>query len=481
MQRDYKLFINNEFVDSSTAERFPTFNPYTGEVWASIPQASAADVDAAVQAATTAFNKGWRSTTGLQRAKLINRLADLLEKGAEEMGVLESTDNGKIIRETHKQVLSAARVYRFYAGYADKIFGRVIPLDRSELFDYATAEPLGVVALITPWNSPTSLLAAKLAPALAAGNCVVIKPSEHASATTLEFCKLVVDAGFPAGVINVVTGDERTGKALMSHQFGRVSFTGSTQVGRIIAEAAGRTLSPVTLELGGKSPNMIFADANLDKAVAGAVGGIFSATGQTCVAGSRLLVQRPVYDEVVDRIAARAKKIKLGDPLDHSSDMGTAANEPQFKRILDMIESGNREGARLVTGGGPARGENLAKGLFIQPTVFADVHNEMTIAREEIFGPVLSIIPFEAEDEAVEIANETNYGLAAGIWTRDISRALRVSRAAHAGKVWVNMYRAHAVQVPSGGFKDSGFGREGGEQALSEFYAWKNVMVDLSD
>lgn len=480
MQREYKLFIDNEFVGASTGEAFPTYNPYTGEPWATIPQASEADVDAAVRAATEAFDKKWRFTTGLQRAKLINRLADLLEKTAENMGILESTDNGKIIRETHKQVLSAARVYRFYAGYADKIFGQVIPLDRGELFDYAIAEPLGVVALITPWNSPTSLLAAKLAPALAAGNCVVIKPSEHASATTLEFCKLVIEAGFPAGVINVVTGDERTGKALMAHQFGRVSFTGSTQVGRIIAAAAGRTLSPVTLELGGKSPNIIFDDANLDKAIPGAVGGIFSATGQTCVAGSRLLVQRPVYEEVVQRIAERANKIKLGDPLDHSSDMGTAANEPQFKRIIDMIDSGSREGARLVAGGGPATGEDLAKGLFIQPTVFADVRNDMTIAREEIFGPVLSIIPFDTEEEGVAIANETNYGLAAGIWTRDISRAFRVTRAAQAGKVWVNMYRAHAVQVPSGGIKDSGFGREGGEQGLSEFYAWKNVMIDIT-
>jgi aldehyde dehydrogenase (NAD+) len=341
---------------------------------------------------------------------------------------------------------------------------------------------LGVVLLITAWNSPISLLGNKLAPALAAGNCVVIKPSEHASASTLEFCKLVEKAGFPPGVINVVTGDARTGQALTNTGgVGRISFTGSAAVGREVAAAAGRNLVPVTLELGGKSPNIIFADADLNKAVVGALAGIFGATGQTCIAGSRLLVQCPVYEEVISRLAARAEKIVLGDPLDPATEMGTAANEPQFKRILDFIASARSEGARLVTGGEAATAGALAGGYFVKPTVFADVNNNMRIAQEEIFGPVLSVIPFATEEEAVTIGNGTRYGLAAGVWTRDVARVLRMTRALRAGVVWVNTYRAVAAQAPFGGFKDSGFGRERGEQGLAEFTTTKNVMIDFSE
>ncbi|HEX2889464.1 aldehyde dehydrogenase family protein, partial [Vineibacter terrae] len=367
-------------------------------------------------------------------------------------------------------------------GYADKIWGNVIPLDQPDIMDFAVREPYGVVGIITAWNSPIALLANKLPAALAAGNCVVIKPSEHASATTLEFGKLVEQAGFPPGVVNIVTGDARVGRALVAGGgLDKVSFTGSPNAGREIAATAGRNLTPVTLELGGKSPNIVFADADMDKAVVGALAGIFAATGQTCIAGSRLLVQRPVYDQMVARLAERAQKIVMGDPRNPATEMGTAANEPQFRRILDYIDIARKEGARLVTGGGPARDGDLAKGLFIQPTIFADVDNTMRVAQEEIFGPVLSVIPFDEEAQAVAIGNASPYGLACGVWTRDVSRALRMIRAMRTGVVWVNTYRMVAAQAPFGGVKHSGFGRERGEQGLLEFTTSKNVMIDFSD
>jgi aldehyde dehydrogenase (NAD+) len=327
-----------------------------------------------------------------------------------------------------------------------------------------------------------ALLANKLAPALAAGNCVVIKPSEHASVTTLEFANFIKEAGFPKGVVNIVTGDYRTGQALLANgRIDRISFTGSPGVGRQIASEAGKALIPVTLELGGKSPNIIFEDADLDKAVIGALAGIFAATGQTCIAGSRLLVQRKVHDAVAARLAERAKKIKLGNPLDRTTEMGTAANEPQFNRIMQSIENARKEGATLSIGGKAAVGENLSKGFFVEPTIFTNVHNKMALAQEEVFGPVLAIIPFDTEDEAIAIGNDTKYGLASGIWTTNLSRALRVSRAINAGTVWVNTYRASAVMAPFGGFKDSGFGKERGVLALEEFLRTKNVMIDFAE
>jgi aldehyde dehydrogenase (NAD+) len=481
MAEKYQLFIGGAWRDGSGGETLPAINPFNQEAWASIPVATEADVEAAVAAARQAYETTWRRSTGLERATLIHRLADLLEQNADRMALLETTDNGKVIRETRSQMVYGARLYRFFAGYADKVFGAVIPLDQRGVMDLALREPYGVVALITAWNSPITLLANKLAAALAAGNCVVIKPSEHASASTLEFCRLAEQAGFPPGVINVVTGEAAVGKALVgSPGVDKVSFTGSPAVGREIAATAGRNLRPVTLELGGKSPNIVFADADLDRAVVGALAGIFGATGQTCVAGSRLLVQRPVYDQVVERLAARAEKIVMGDPRKPETEMGTAANEPQFQRILAAIGRAKEEGARLVTGGEAAREGELARGFFIKPTIFAEVRNEMRVAQEEIFGPVLSIIPFDEEDEAVEIGNASAYGLASGVWTQDISRAMRMIHAMRTGVVWVNTYRALAAQAPFGGVKDSGFGRERGEQGLLEFTVSKNVMIDFS-
>ena len=478
----HRLYIGGEWVAPQAGETFPTYNPFNQQPWAMIAQADAVDVARAVAAAREAFETTWSRTSGLERAQLMHRLADLLDRDADRMGTLESTDNGKIVRETRSQMHFVARTIRFFAGYADKLWGKVIPLDRRDVFDYATLEPLGVIGLITAWNSPIALLGNKLPAALAAGNCVVVKPSEHASVTTLEFARLVEEAGFPPGVFNVVTGDVRTGQALVSGGgLDKISFTGSGHGGRAIAEAAGRNLTPVVLELGGKSPNIIFEDADLKKATVGALAGIFAATGQTCIAGSRLLVQRSVYPGIVNALAERAGKIRLGNPLNATTEMGTAANRPQFERILSFIASAKGDGARLVAGGSAATEGELADGLFVQPTIFADVHNDMALAREEIFGPVLSIIPFDDEEEAIRIANDTRFGLASGIWTQSLNRMHRVSAALKVGMVWVNTYRAVAAQTPFGGVKESGVGRERGQEGLMEFLTTKNVMINLSE
>lgn len=482
MTKQYQLYIDGQYVAPSNARMMPSVNPYTGETWASIPDADAADVELAVAAAERAYQTTWRQTSGIARAALMNKLAGLIEAQAERMSIIETTDNGKVIRETSSQMKWVGRQLRFFAGYADKLYGQQIPLDQPDVLDYVTYEPYGVVGLITAWNSPLSLLANKLAPALAAGNCVVVKPSEHASASTLEFAALVQEAGFPPGVFNVVTGGAQVGQALVNAKgISRVSFTGSPGVGREIAAAAGRRLIPVTLELGGKSPNIIFDDADIGKAVIGALAGIFGATGQTCVAGSRLLVQRGVYEQVLKGVSERATQIRMGDPLDPQTEMGTVANEPQFKRILGSIERAQQVGARLITGGRRATGPGLEKGYFIEPTVFADVSNDSELAQEEIFGPVLAVIPFDTEEQAIAMANNSRYGLAAGIWSRDINRVMRVSRSMQAGSVWVNTYRALAAQAPFGGFKESGIGRERGEVGLHEYLTTRNVMIDFSN
>jgi len=481
MVEKYQLFIDGKWRDSSSGETMPAVNPFNQEVWAEIPVATEADVEEAINAARRAYETQWQHTSPGQRADLLNKLADLLEADADRMALIETTDNGKVIRETHSQMGYAARIFRYCASYTDKIGGNVIPLDQKDVMDISLRVPYGVIAAITAWNSPVAILANKLPAALAMGNCVVIKPSEHASASTLEIAKLAEKAGFPPGVINVVTGAASVGKALVeSPEIDKVCFTGSPAVGRQIAMAAGANLKPVALELGGKSPNIIFADADLDRAIVGALAGIFGATGQTCIAGSRLLVQRSVYSEVVEKLVERAKEIVMGDPRLPETEMGTAANQPQFDRIMAFIDRAKEEGARLVAGGEPEDYGELAKGLFIQPTIFADVSNDMCIAQDEIFGPVLAIIPFEDEAEAIAIGNQTEFGLASGVWTESLPRAMRMIKALRAGVVWVNTYRTSAPQAPFGGVKNSGFGRVRGELGLLEFTTTKNVMIDYS-
>ena len=476
-----KLYIDGKWRVSSSGETMPAVNPYNQEVHALVSVATPSDVAEAVAAAGRAFATVWSKTTPGERAKLLGKVADLLDADADRMAMLETTDNGKVIRETGSQMGYAARIFRYYAGWADKMHGDVVPLDQKDTLDFAIRVPYGVVACVTAWNSPVAILTNTLPAALAAGNCVICKPSEHASTTTLEIAKLCERAGFPAGVVQVVTGAGDVGAALTgSKGIDKISFTGSPGVGRMIASTAGANLKPVTLELGGKSPNIVFDDADFDRALVGALAGIFGATGQTCIAGSRLLVQRGIYDRMVEGLAARAAQIVMGDPRLPETEMGTAANEPQFNKILSFIEAAKGDGARLVAGGGRAEGPGLEQGFFIQPTIFADVRNDMKVAAEEIFGPVLSIIPFSDEEEAVQIANDTPYGLASGVWSENISRCMRMIRAIQSGVIWVNTYRVAAPQAPFGGMKQSGFGRVRGEAGILEFTQTKNVFIDFS-
>jgi aldehyde dehydrogenase (NAD+) len=464
-------------VDGS-GETIDSTNPYTGEVWAQVRSASPADVDAAVSAAAAAAAE-WRRTSGVERATLMFRLAELLERDARRLAEIETTDNGKIIRETENQIRFAARNYRFFAGLADKIGGGTQTLDSYTMLNYTTREPHGVTALITAWNSPLSLLANKLPPALAAGNTAVVKPSEYTPASTLEMARLVEEAGFPPGVVNVVVGNAETGRALTTHpRVDMISFTGSVETGRAIARAAATSVIPVALELGGKSANIVFDDADRARATAGAVAGIFAAAGQTCVAGSRLLLHRSLAGELLDGVVEKARSIRLGDPLDPETEMGPLANQAQLDKVLAEIAGAARAGARLVAGGGKVEGE---RGLFVTPTVFADVRNDMDVARNEIFGPVLGVQTFEDDAEAVRIANDSRFGLAAGIWTRSLSRAHLVAKELRAGMVWVNTYRSTAVQAPFGGVGDSGYARERGVDAIQGYTRVKNTMVDLSD
>ena len=481
MIKTYQLFIDGRWRDASSGETIPAINPFNQEVHGQVPVATPGDVEEAVAAARRAYAAVWSKTTPGERARLLNKVADLLDADAEAMALLETTDNGKVIRETSTQMGYAARIFRYYAGWADKMHGQVVPLDQKDTLDLAIRVPYGVVACVTAWNSPVAILTNTLPAALAAGNCVILKPSEHASVTTIEVVRLCEAAGFPAGVVQVVTGAGEVGAALTgSTGVDKISFTGSPAVGRRIASVAGGNLKPVTMELGGKSPNIVFDDADFDRALVGALAGIFGATGQTCIAGSRLLVQRGIYDRMVEGLAARAKQIVMGDPRLPATEMGTAANEPQFNKILSFITEARGDGARLVAGGGRAEGPGLDKGFFIEPTIFADVRNDMKVAAEEIFGPVLSIIPFTDEEEAVHIANDTSYGLASGIWSENISRCLRMMRSIQSGVVWVNTYRVAAPQAPFGGMKDSGFGRVRGEAGILEFTQTKNIFIDYS-
>lgn len=480
--QNYQLFIDGAFRPAAEGAVFKSENPYTGEAWATIPRASSRDVDAAVSAADRAFrSSSWADMTASQRGRLLLRFADAIEADAEHLARIEVQDNGKLFAEMSAQTRYLAEWYRYYGGIADKIEGAVIPTDKKGIFNFTRHEPLGVVACITPWNSPLLLLAWKLAPLLAAGCTAVIKPSEFTSASTLELAALAQTVGFPAGVINVVTGfGNEAGAALVAHPgIAKVAFTGSDIAGAKIYEAAARDIKHVSLELGGKSPNIIFADADLNAAVIGAISGIFAATGQTCIAGSRLLVERAIHDEVVERIVDLAKSARIGDPMQQETNVGPVTTKPQLQKILDYIEIAKSEGAKCVLGGRRYDGAGSRGGQFVEPTIFTNVTNKMRIAQEEVFGPILAIIPFEGEDEAVAIANDVRFGLAAGVWTENMSRAIRMSQRLQVGTVWVNTYRAVSYTSPFGGYKHSGIGRENGPDAIKEFLQVKSVWIAI--
>jgi aldehyde dehydrogenase (NAD+) len=476
----YRLYIDGAEADPASGAWFDTYDPYTGKPWTQIPQGNAEDVDRAVRAAHRSFSEGpWAQLTASQRGALLHRLGDLVAREAKRLAELEVRDNGKLIAEMQAQLNYLPQWYYYFGGLADKIQGAVIPLDKKGYFNFTRNEPLGVVAVITPWNSPLLLATWKLAPALAAGCTVVIKPSEFTSASTLEFARLFEEAGFPPGVVNVVTGfGQEVGVPLVEHPLVRkIAFTGSDATGRRISELAARNFKHVSLELGGKSPNIVFADANMEDAINGAISGIFAASGQTCIAGSRLLLEDSIHDAFLERLVALARTARMGNPMDPGTQVGPITTQPQYRKVLEYIDLARSEGARLVLGGNAATRPECGTGWFVEPTVFAGVDNRMRIAREEVFGPVLSVIRFRSEEEAVEIANDSRFGLGAGVWTSDMGRAHRMAERIQAGIVWVNCYRAVSYMSPFGGYKDSGIGRENGMDAIRDYMQVKSVWI----
>ena len=476
-----RLWIGNAWSDAEKGATFPTINPATGETITNVASAQATDVDRAVEAARAAMrNDAWRDMNPHARSRLLWKLADAIEASADELAALETADNGKPYFESRKVDLpSVVENFRYFAGLADKIQGGTIPV-AGPFFNYTLREPVGVVGCITPWNFPLSLAAWKIAPALACGNAVVHKPAEQTPLTAIRLAELAAEVGFPEGVLNVVPGfGETAGSALVRHPgVDAIAFTGSTDVGRIVMREAAETLKKVSLELGGKSPNIVLADADLKSAVRGAATGIFYGKGEVCAAGSRVLVERAIYDDFVDAFADRAAKATVGDPMDSNTRLGAIVSEEQVERVMSYVQSGKEQGARLVMGG--ERTTVNGKGNFVTATVFADVESEMTIAQEEIFGPVAAVIPVEDLDHAIATANRTIYGLAAGVWTRDIGKAHRIARELQAGTVWVNTYNQYDSASPFGGYKQSGFGRDlGYEAALEKYTQVKSVWVAL--
>ncbi|MFB6122809.1 MAG: aldehyde dehydrogenase [Haloferacaceae archaeon] len=477
----YDHYVGGESTESSGDGRIEVAYPYDGSVWASVPDGTADDVDRAVSTAREAF-EGWRETSPSERRSVLYSIADAVDEHATELGRLETRQNGKLLREMEGQMEVLGEWYRYYGSLAETERGDTVPVENKdgEMRNYVEHEPYGVVGAITPWNSPLLLTTWKLAPALAAGNAFVHKPSEQTPVSALRFAEILSEeTDLPDGVYNVVTGAGETGAAVTEHDgVDKLAFTGSTATGRKVGEAAGRRLIPVSLELGGKSPNVVFPSADLDNAINGVVKGIFAATGQTCLAGSRVLVHEDVRDEFVDRFTERAREVELGDPMDRSTEMGPVAFRDQWEKVRKYIDVGTEEGATVAYGG--ERPADLPGECFIQPTVLVDVDNEMQVAREEIFGPVASVITVSDEADAIETANDTEYGLAAGVWTEDARQAHRVAGELDAGTVWINEYRTVSRRTPFGGFKDSGLGRENGAEALDEYRQAKSIWMDLS-
>lgn len=476
----YRLFIDGGQVDPASGEWLDTVDPYRGDAWAQIPSGNGEDASRAVTAAKRAMTTGpWASMSASSRGKIMRKLGDLIVENAQRLAELEVRDNGKLLAEMRGQLVAISDCWYYYAGLADKIEGSSIPIEKPDTIAFTTREPIGVVVALTAWNSPLWFATIKCAPALAAGCAVVVKPSEFASVSTLELAALTKAAGLPDGVFNVVTGLGQTvGSALVEHpDVAKISFTGSDATGARVYETAARTMKRVSLELGGKSPNIVFDDADLDLAAAGVISGIFGAAGQMCTAGSRLLVHKSIKEVFTEKLLHLARGIKLGDPMDPGTNVGPITTPPQYQKVLHYIDVARADGARCILGGKPATGPGLIGGQFVEPTIFADVTNDMRIAQEEVFGPILSIIEFDDEAQAVRIGNDVAYGLVAAVWTKSLGRAMRMSKVLNVGTVWVNTYRAYSHMVPFGGMKRSGVGREGGMEAVDEYLETKCVMI----
>ncbi|MFT5625481.1 MAG: acyl-CoA reductase-like NAD-dependent aldehyde dehydrogenase [Lentimonas sp.] len=475
----YQMLINGAWVDASDGARFDSVNPATGNVWASVPEATAADVDRAVRAADAALTGEWGQMTPTARGKCLHRLGDLLAANSETIGRVETTDTGKMFKETAWQATYIAEYLHFFAGAADKINGETLPIDKPDMFVFTSREPIGVVAAVVPWNSQMFLSAVKIGPALAAGNTIVLKASEHASAPLLAFGKLVAQAGIPDGVVNIVTGHaEPCGQTLTTHPLvAKIAFTGGPAAARHVVRNSAENFAEVSLELGGKSPFIVFDDANIESAVNGAVAGVFAATGQSCVAGSRLYLHEDIADEFLAKMTAIATNIRIGDPQADDTEMGPLCTQGQLDHVERQVALALEEGGRVLTGGK----QSDLKGLYYEPTIIDCPRQDMTIISTELFGPVLAVQRFKTEDEVVAMANDTQHGLAAGIFTRDGARSLRMSKRVKAGMIWVNTYRAISPIAAFGGIKGSGYGREAGLQAVYDYTRPKTVWMNLSD
>lgn len=479
--RTYMNHIGGEAVEGSTGRRFETVNPTTGLTWGSFVESTAEDVAAAVAAADASFAFTWGRLTATDRGQLLMRWGDRIAEQADVIGRIETEQNGKLLAEMRGSAAAARDWLYYFGGLADKVEGRVIPLSRESVFNYTVREPLGVVGVIVPWNSPTLLAIMSTAPALAAGNTIVLKPSEVTSASALEFVRLAESVGIPAGTINVVTGGRTAGEALVDHpKVEKLCFAGSESGGAAVAARAGARLASCALELGGKSPNIVFPDADLDQAEAGVLAGVFAAAGQTCVAGSRAFIHADLYDTFVQRLVERASQIRLGDPLLEDTQMGPVATRAQFEKDVAMVGDALLDGAELLCGGRRAEVARLPGALFFEPTILAKAQPSSRIMQEEVFGPVLCVTPFQTEEEVVALANGSRFGLAAGVWTRDLARAHRMARRLQAGTVWINTYRALTFNSPFGGYKASGLGRLNGAEAIEGFLQTKSVWCELS-